>query len=683
MKITGTKFRSFYPQSSLNFNFTVSNYTSNDFEIGISGSDYIYFKFKSGIIKDHYNNIIGTFNKESINIEAYIKEPFVAGSYITNSPIYKSYINSVPLTRNEIIVNPTSVFDSIVAKILDGPSSNSLDLEFYLNGEKTPTLEFTNFSSNTTVSGTITNKGQDWIEIFSMSSSSITGNWTYDKLIYPGDSSNFFNYDVSLSNSSSKVFLDLETNFGTQSYLLYTSEVQNSTPSTDIPPEEGDIDILPMSSSIYTYSGEISNYGNSTGIYKIDYVLNDENAKIDLLFESNLEDNGENIEVTETKLLDIYYSGILPSVAGKANGILRNEDFSVIIRDYSVQGFSDKQDVVFSANSVLEQAFSNLIPTGQVVYNVQNSDTDIITKSINDINLSPNFYMDLGGKTGLPLILESQDKTYERLNYYKGISVASNFTEFSITGEVTSVEQNGQYLFENVEIPIKSGVLRNSIRYPSITMGEANENSKTIYPYRGVGYASLNNQSFVLQGEKVNSKIPLLLLTPDSDAILFKNLNNIDYNGQYTLNSTNLIKGRIFSEALQYSKEGTNFNTVTSNNNGNQFINNIIHDGIKSYAKLSPFENLDNSKNKIYRISENNVKNAMTSELNWDDNNLIGLRRSNDSNLLLFYSDNPNIKLGLVLSNYLFRKDKSVPISKNLIKSSQIFVNSAPPDPIN
>jgi hypothetical protein len=675
MKITGTKFRSFYPQSSLNFNFTVSNYTSNDFEIGVSGTDYIYFKFRSGIIKDHYNNIIGTFNKEPVNIDAYIKEPFIAGSYVTNNPIYKSYLNSTPLTRNEIIVNPTSVFDSIVAKILDGPSSNSLDLEFYVNGERKPVLEFTNFSSNTTVSGTITNKGEDWVEIFSMSSTSITGSWIYDTLIYPGDSFNFFNNDVSLSNSSSKVFLDLETNFGTQSYLLYTSEVQDSTPSTDPPEEETDTEVLPMSSLIYTYSGEITNYDITTGIYKIDYVLNEPEAKIDLLFETNLENNGQEVEVTETKILDIYYSGILPSVAGKANGILRNEDFSITIPDYSVEGFSDKQDIVFSANSTLEQSFANLIPTGLVVYNVENSDTDILTKSINDIELSSNFYMDLGGKTGLPLTLESQSKTYERLNYYKGLSVVSNFTEFSITGEVTSTAQNGQYFFESVDIPIKSGVLRNSINYPSITMGPESENSKTVYPYRGVGYANLNDQSLVLQGEIVNSKRPYLFLIPGSDAILFKNLNNIDYNGQYKLKTTDQIKCRVFSEALQYSKEGTNFNFSTSNNNGIQFINNIIHDGIKAYAQLTPFQNLDNSKNEIYRISEENVKNQMSLELNWDDNNLVALRKSNDSNLLLFYSSTPNLKFGLVLSNSYFNKKEgslnsnSTYASKNKIQS--------------
>ena len=193
MKIIGNKFRSFYPQSSLNFNFTVSNYTSNDFEIGVTGTDYINFKFKSGIIRDHYNNIIGTFNKEDINIDAYIKEPFVAGSYSTNVPIYKSYLKGKPIIRNSIIANPTSVFDSIVAKILSGPD-DSLDLNFTLKAEKLPVLEFTQFHSDTaSLIGTITNRGDEYVEIFSMTSESVNGTWTYDKQLLQGVPSIFKN----------------------------------------------------------------------------------------------------------------------------------------------------------------------------------------------------------------------------------------------------------------------------------------------------------------------------------------------------------------------------------------------------------------------------------------------------------------------------------------------------------
>ena len=65
----------------------------------------------------------------------------------------------------------------------------------------------------------------------------------------------------------------------------------------------------------------------------------------------------------------------------------------------------------------------------------------------------------------------------------------------------------------------------------------------------------------------------------------------------------------------------------------------------------------------------------MSLELNWDDNNLIALRKSNDSNLLLFYSNTPNLKFGLVLKNSYFNKKEgslnsdSTFVSKNKIQS--------------
>ena len=62
MKITGIQYRNFYPQKSLNFDFKVYNYSSNHFEVGITGTHYVRYLFKSGIIKDPNDNIIGTFN---------------------------------------------------------------------------------------------------------------------------------------------------------------------------------------------------------------------------------------------------------------------------------------------------------------------------------------------------------------------------------------------------------------------------------------------------------------------------------------------------------------------------------------------------------------------------------------------------------------------------------------------
>jgi hypothetical protein len=225
MKITGIQYRNFYPQKSLNFDFKVYNYSSNHFEVGITGTDYVRYLFKSGIIKDPNDNIIGTFNKEPISINSYIKEPFSEGSYVQGYTTYKDYLNSVPITREGVLATPTSIFSALVVKILDSPVSNSVDLDAFIYGSSIPKLEFSNFYSNEAVSGKITNKGQYIVDIFSINSSSITGKFTHVKEIQPGNYINFFNYDTSGYSQGFPVYLDLETNFGNQSYSL---QIQNA-----------------------------------------------------------------------------------------------------------------------------------------------------------------------------------------------------------------------------------------------------------------------------------------------------------------------------------------------------------------------------------------------------------------------------------------------------------------------
>jgi len=181
MKITGIQYRNFYPQKSLNFDFKVYNYSSNHFEVGITGTDYVRYLFKSGIIKDPNDNIIGTFNKEPISINSYIKEPFSEGSYVQGYTTYKDYLNSVPITREGILATPTSIFSALVVKILDAPVSNSVDLDAFIYGSTIPELKFSNFYSNEAVSGKISNMGEYVVDIFSITSSSITGKWTHEK----------------------------------------------------------------------------------------------------------------------------------------------------------------------------------------------------------------------------------------------------------------------------------------------------------------------------------------------------------------------------------------------------------------------------------------------------------------------------------------------------------------------
>jgi len=676
MKIIGTKFRSFYPQSSLNFNFTVSNYTTNDFEIGVSGTDYIHFKFKSGIIKDHYNNIIGTFNKEPITIDAYIKAPFVAGSYSTNVPIYKSYLNSNPIVRNSAIANPTSVFDSIVAKILSS-ADDSLDLDFTLKGENFPILEFTQFHSNgTSLIGTITNKGSKYVEIFSITSESIGGTWSIDKQLLPQVPYIFTNTITNSLVTNNTVILNLQTNFGNASYQLYIGEPNrvglSTTPATVIP--NTDLDFRP---SLTLITDPLLNAGTSEAIYEIRYLLSNPSDTVDLTFKYNTDITNQSIPQTITRVKDIYFSGVLPSTQGKGFGTLYNNDYSTLIEDYEIESFpNNTQDVLFSSPRQLEQSFSNLNATGEVVYLVTNDTQNLINISLNDISLNSNFYMDLGGKTGIPPNLESQEKTYTKIDTYKNLSVKSDFEEFNITGTVTDQAAGGAYYFDNVEIPIKSGVLQNTISYPSITMGDNAQTTATIYPYRGVGYATLTDQYIILRGETKNAKTPFLFIKYFKNNILFKNLNNIDYNGKYTLKSTDLIKCKVLNNTSFFRKEGSNFNYNNKTLNPYEIVNDIITDGIQSYSELTPFDNLTNSENTFYRIDDESEF-LMSPSINWDDNNLVLVSNRKG----VFYSDSTILKLGLAFDQEAFKHNRTIYISKNKVTIANLSASLSPIQP--
>jgi hypothetical protein len=468
----------------------------------------------------------------------------------------------------------------------------------------------------------------------------------------------------------------LKTSFGNVSYELYIGDPQrvelSTIPVTVIPNQN--YNFIP---AITLVSQPLSSAGTSEAIYQIDYLLSNLSDKVDLLFEYNAGVTNQSITRTITETKDIYFSGILPCTEGKGFGTLFNDDYSVIIEDYKVAEYPDNtQDVLFSSTQELQQSFSNLNATGEVVYPVTNASDDLITISLNDVNLSSNYYMDLGGKTGISPILESQQKTYTKIDTYKELSVASEFVEFNITGIVTDQAAGGAYYFDNVEVPIKSGVLQNTIAYPSITMGSDAETIATIYPYRGVGYATLEDKSVILRAETKNSKTPFLLVDRFSYNILFKNLSNIDYNGRYTLKSTDLIKAKVFNVESSYRREGTNFNYTNAKVQSSDFINNIISNGILAYYELTPFENLINSENKIYRV-QGGSDFLMQPNINWDDNNLafLNVRKG------VFYSDSPNLKLGLTFNANEFTLNRTLSTSKNKVSYINHFAEVASTQP--
>jgi hypothetical protein len=670
MKITGIQYRNFYPQKSLNFDFKVYNYSSDHFEVGITGTHYVRYLFKSGIIKDPNDNIIGTFNKEPISINSYIKEPFSEGSYVQGYTTYKDYLNSVPITREGVLATPTSIFSALVVKILDSPVSNSVDLDAFIYGSSIPKLEFSNFYSNEAVSGKITNKGQYIVDIFSINSSSITGKFTHVKEIQPGNYINFFNYDTSGYSQGFPVYLDLETNFGNQSYSL---QIQNAQTVNEDAQEDDTDDIVFERitwSNISAYSGDIIQTGISKAIFELEYLLQVEGSKIDLDFQytegktGDLTITGSSTDFFGSENINVSYSGTLFTQNGISNGLLYNTDFEKTKDDYTIKG--NIQDVKFySLEGQLSREFTNLKATGEVVYIVQPNDGLPINTKINDLNLNPDYFIDLGGKTGLPNTFENYELNYERLNTYKAIAIPNNFTPFPITGIVDKEEMEGKFVFEKHKFIFPSSVLLHTKNLPtSIT----NTQIGNIYPYRGVSYATLNDQYILFSSEAKGETRPFIFLTSDSDTLFFKNLSNIDYNGQYRLSSQDLVKTRVLNSNTYYFKNNGGFSDSLEYK-GKEFINSIIKDGIITYQNLTPFDNVEDVYNDFYKREDNQDIKKLDYGINWNENNLLVLKK--EDNTSCFYSDSDSINFGITFDDKEFLSDRSTSKSANLIKSTQ------------
>jgi hypothetical protein len=660
MKIAGTQFRPFYPQRSLNFNFSVSDYSSNNFEIGISGTDYISFKFKDGIIKDNSNNIIGTFDKEPLQIEANLR-----------SGKYNYYLNSVPIAKDLLATNESSIFSAIVAKILD--TSGEINLEAYIEGNNIPSLFFSNFySDDVATSGTISSNAQYPIDIFSIKSNSITGTFQHGILLNPGSTLDFFNYDVKNLDPGSIVQLDMETNFSNVSYELQTRIVGDTTPPDE--PEDFTVETQDnFYSRIIPYSGTITKTGGfSTGIYEIEYALptplsaTDTNKnKLNLLFEYDAGRTGDTeIQISRTE--NIYYSGFLDLVNGVGSGILSNNDFSLTIEDYELDS-NNKQDITFLPESVLTGYFENLYGTGNITYTLTVDDNASFKTEINDINLNSNYIIDLGGKTAtFPINGNSQQREYSKLRSYKFIDLKDTLDVYTINKEIKIGDLGEAYLGREI-IPFTGNVLSNEIDYNNNFIDEnIFITSREFYPYRGVGFTTLPteptsaNQSLILSGDRNGSDRPILFLDQQCNIIFFKNLPNIDFDGKYTIGTekveANLIKGRIIlNNNTIYSKTGLYFENPTQyNSNGDQFVRRIVQDSIDSYKRLKPFDSIENAQSSLFKKIEG-VETKLSPDIKWDDNNFIISKPALSSKgLSYFYSNSENLTFGIILGNRFF-----------------------------
>lgn len=652
MRVSANQFRPFYPQKSLNFNFLVSDYSSNNFEVGISGTDYIHFKFKDGIIKDSSSNIIGTFNGEPLEIKGNLR-----------SGRYNYYLNSFPIAKDLTVTNESSVFSAIVAKILDN-ITGSIDLQSYIEGDTIPTLEFSNFySDDIATSGTISSSTAKYpIDIFSIKSNSITGSFVHNYLLNPGSSLDFFNYDIKNLDPGSIVQLNIESNFGNSSYQLQTRIVGDTTPPDD--PDDPVSDILNnFYSNISLYSGQITKTGGlSTGLYQIEYSLplaSTSNSSLNLLFDYQAGRTGDTeIQISRTE--NIYYSGFLDLVNGVGSGILSNNDFSLTIEDYELDS-NNKKDITFLPQSVVTGYFENLYGTGEITYTATVDDDTSFKAIINDQNLNSNYIIDLGGKTStFPVNPNSQNVEYNKLKTYKFLDLKDTIDSYILKKEIKK-EDKGLINLANEIIPFTGNTISNQIDYQNAFIDSSiSIEGKEFYPYRGVGFAVLENQTLILSGNKNGSLTPLLFLDGNSNTIFFKNLPTIDSNGKYTIGTnqaeSNLIKGRILlNENVTYSKTGLYFETPSIYNlNGDQFVRRIVQDSLDSYKRLRPFDSIENANSSLFK-KDGRIETKLTPDINWDENNfIISKPISNSNGLSYFYSNSENLTFGTILGNRFF-----------------------------
>jgi hypothetical protein len=674
MIITGSQFRAFYPQESLSFDFSVSNYSSNDFEIGITGNSYVYFKFKNGLIKDNFSNVIGTYNKDIVNINGSIKD----GKY-------NYYLNSIPIARDLSIPNATSIFSALVAKILDAPSTNSLNLQASVKGENIPSLEFINFYSSGATSGIIVNNNEYPIDIFSLSSYSISGDWFYEKVLNPWSTSPFYNYSVTGLEDNFPVSLNIETNFGNNIYNLRVLNKDSSGSATE--PEDFERDWLDINYfKIDGFSGDSELTGNYKVVYELLYYF----SKGDLDNGTVLNSLNLSLNYTQGKTgnlilqdikenANIYFSGILPATLGIASGELYSTDYSFIWEDYSIPYNFPKDINFYQENPILTQYFSNLYATGEVSYSISSEDTSLF-KFIKDSDLtsSNGYFMDLGGKTGLfpeSISILDNELSYNRINSYKGYIFTNSSTDLTVTKIVEEKDQ-GKYLFGNVSFPAPSSVLQSFFSYPNDVI--YNIPAKEIFPYKGVAFASLKDTNLVLKGDREGSFIPYLFLNESSDVLFFKNLPNIDYKGKYTIYKTqsneNVIKGRVVLEdSPDYYKTGVYFSLDEGIiYDGKSFINSIFSQSLQQYRNIDPFEILENPKSTLFK---NNTR-LKGPDMSWGENNFLALKKAKENGLLVFKSNSEDITFGIKLIDQNFVKTTTetyIEESINLAQPIAIF----------
>jgi hypothetical protein len=631
MTLNGTGYRSFYPQNDLYFNFTLSDYTSRDFEIGLSGNNYVYFSFKSGLIRDKFNNLIGSFNGEPISFTSYIQ-----------TGLWNYYINEVPVARN-LSVDPASVFSSIVSKIHDG---NKIELDAYVKGTNYPTLDFYDFKTTSVgLSGKLkVTNGSYGARIFEAESSNVSGSWSFPSQVFYGEEYNFFNYDVKDLDRGSAVSLNLNTNFGVKSYSLYVQDTGDEGSATNDNAELLNNDDNEFA-SIWLYSGNSAIGKEWESVYSIDYAIGPSHS-LNVQFNYTVGKTGSTV-VSGNFYRSIVYSGSLSTQNGIASGYLYNRD-TYFEGNYA---WTDSNGVVYGLQSpvtyyptggIVSKYFENLTPTGYALLSKDISEN--FQTIINDNSItSSSFSVDLGGSTGVySSSISPTDRVYFPKFTYNGVDVYPNSTQRTFSGFVGE-EDEGRFTFETLHAYESGVILQTEAQYSSFDF--AGNETMLLTPYRGIAFASFE-KNMMLYGPAVDGKQCWIFASQKLPTLLFKNLDSISFPrevGSCTMPSNTIVSGFILDRESSYYLYGgrMSFDLAYNPVQGNVFGDLFILRSVQFYNKLGPFDRLDEPLETLY------IK--KTNALSIDNTDFIPL--------------NPQIDLNA--NNFFVLPDKSTKVYKS------------------
>lgn len=610
MYLTDLNFREFYPQNNVNFKFTIYDYDSQDFQVGLSGNYSVYFTFKTGLIRDSANNLVGVFNGGPVSIDGYL-----------NTGSYTYYINDKPVARDLVASAPLvdSYFNSICVKVNDG---NGINLNSFLYGTTFPTFSFNNFYSTNGLSGKISHNGSFPVKIFSASSPTVTGDWLFPTVISPGETLDFFNYGNSGLSEGSNVSINLETSFGKRSYSLKV----RSNGDTGNAEEDPDTEIPEVSNGFVEFwkiSGEPFQPVQADYLYELDYSSGPD-CFLGLQFDY-IEGKTGDLFITQNFPNVIRYTGELPVLNGTCSGYLFNN------KPFVPENWIELDEVnagyVLMYPNFSSRYFEGLVPTGTVRASISLENS---LYNLNDTSIvQPNFFVDLGGYTGTFTSPVSNSLTYNTIFEYKNSQFYNGESEIDVYGDV-GPEDNGILTLGDLNFELTGVILQNNsflISDPLVTSNASLE----IYPYRGVGFASNTvEDTFLVSGDKNGSFTPFMLITNSQPTIFFKNIPNITYNGEYEIEADSMVSGIVLLKNKEYRKEGGSFSLSTSTMNRDAFVQSYIEDSMSHYKTLNPMSGISGAFSDVYIVDKNQTR--IPKQTNWNSNNFITYLELTNSN---------------------------------------------------